>query len=259
MEERTIANRRTNRCANGRTDGRLHLIDVLRGLLVLAMVAFHGCFDLVYLRGISLPWFSGLTLVVWRNTVAWLFLGIAGVMCSYSHSNILRGLRYAGVALAIYAVTALSKIITPISFGIIFCMAACTLLYGLCEKCHVDLYSWWACGLCLLLFICFQNISSGYIGIGAASIKLPEVLYESNVLSWLGLPGQNFSSSDYYPLLPHIFIYLAGSIAGKHGARSAWPNVFYTFRFAPLEFVGRHALAIYLIHQPVLMVLVSLL
>ncbi len=238
---------------------RLYFIDSLRGLLVLGMVLYHACFDLVYFKGVALSWFDGPLVLIWRNTVAYLFLFVAGLMCSQSRNNTKRGLKYAVIALIIYVVTSLTSITTAISFGIIFCMAACTLVYSTLEACHIRIQGWIAVALCIVLFVCFQNISSGYIGIGPISIQLPLNLRQSGALSWLGLPGANFSSGDYYPLLPYLWIYLAGSALGNHFEERSWPHLFYKVHIKALAVIGHHALPIYILHQPILLVLISLL
>ena len=238
---------------------RLYFIDSLRGLLVLGMVLYHACFDLVYFKGVALSWFDGPLVLIWRNTVAYLFLFVAGLMCSQSRNNTKRGLKYAVVALAIYLVTSLTSITTPISFGIIFCMAACTLVYSALEACHIPIKGWIAFVLCILLFICLRDIQSGYIGMGTISLKLPEVLYQSDALSWLGLPSADFSSGDYYPLLPYLWIYLAGSALGNHFEETSWPHLFYKVHIKALAVIGCYALPVYILHQPILLVLISLL
>ena len=37
---------------------RLHLLDALRGFLLLHMIAYHGMWNLVYLFGIHAPWYN---------------------------------------------------------------------------------------------------------------------------------------------------------------------------------------------------------
>ena len=34
-------------------------LDTLRGLTLLSMMAYHGCWDLVYLRGLPWSWYHG--------------------------------------------------------------------------------------------------------------------------------------------------------------------------------------------------------
>ena len=36
---------------------RLHLLDALRGLCLISMIAFHGMWNLVYLFGVDAPWY----------------------------------------------------------------------------------------------------------------------------------------------------------------------------------------------------------
>lgn len=102
---------------------RVRFFDSLRGLSVLSMVGFHLCYDLRYLAGLSLPWFQGTFQDIWRATISWAFLFLAGVMSSYSRNNYRRAAKYGLFALAIFAVTAIAAVDDAISFGIIFCMA----------------------------------------------------------------------------------------------------------------------------------------
>lgn len=106
---------------------RVRFFDSLRGLSVLSMVGFHLCYDLRYLAGLSLPWFQGTFQNIWRATISWVFLFLAGVMSSYSRNNYRRAAKYGLFAFAIFAVTTIAAVDDAISFGIIFCMAACTL------------------------------------------------------------------------------------------------------------------------------------
>lgn len=116
---------------------RVRFFDSLRGLSVLSMVGFHLCYDLRYLAGLSLPWFQGTFQDVWRASISWVFLFLAGVMSSYSRNNYRRAAKYGLFALAIFAVTAIAAVDDAISFGIIFCMAACTLVTAILETLRI--------------------------------------------------------------------------------------------------------------------------
>ena len=68
-------------------------------------------------------------------------------------------------------------------------------------------------GLCLsfLLFLLFFKVNSGYLGLGELfSVKLPERLYTTRLLTPLGFPYEGFRSSDFFPILPWFFLYLCG-------------------------------------------------
>jgi uncharacterized membrane protein len=82
-------------------------------------------------------------------------------------------------------------------------------------------------------------------------------------LIWLGLAPRDFASLDYVPLLPWFGVVLMGMAGGallyKDLVRrfplpdiSAWPPV------RGLLFLGRNSLAIYILHQPLLLGLIYL-
>ena len=235
---------------------RAHLLDALRGFSVLSMVLFHFCYDLRYLAGVSLPWFAGMWQATWRSSISWTFLFLAGVMCSYSRSNLRRATKYGAFALAIFAVTSLVAVDDPISFGIIYCMAACTLVAAVMQRLGVMPQGGLAAAVCLLLFLALLGLPTGHVGIGQMAVKLPRELYSTPFLSWLGLPGPGFVSGDYYPLLPYLLMYLTGASLGPQVKEAFGRSQRLAgLRCAPLEWVGRHALLVYAAHQPVLLVL----
>lgn len=234
------------------------MFDALRGLSVLSMVLFHFCYDVTAIQGIALPWFKPPFEDLWRASISWSFLVLAGIMCAYSRNNFKRSLIYGFVALLIWIVTLLAKVDIPISFGIIYCMFASTLLYAALERLGAAPRGIKAGAVLFLCFVLCLGVNSGSIGLPGASLRLPHRLYETKWLSWLGFPGPGFSSGDYYPLLPYSLIFLTGAAVGP--CLKEWiPNTLLArLGWRPLEFIGRHALAVYVIHQPVLLLLSSL-
>lgn len=219
------------------------------------MVLFHYCYDLRFLAGVRLDWFVPPLMDVWRDSISWTFLVVAGCMYAYSRSNLRRGLRYALVALLIWLVTYLAGVDTPISFGIIYCMAACTLVaWALGRLGLVPRGGLWALIL-LVVFLLLHGLPYGHLGFGALLVPLPSRLYSLGHLAWLGLPGPGFASGDYYPLLPYLPLYLCGTAVGLHLRDVGHPDWMHQVRCAPLELMGRHALPIYVIHQPLLLLL----
>lgn len=248
------------RPAGGRQAGRrIGAFDALRGFSVISMVLFHLCYDYRFIAGGSLPWFAPPLQDVWRASISWTFLLVAGCMCALSRSNLRRGLQYGLVAIAIYLFTSLCAVDTPISFGIIYCMSACTLLAWALGRARALPRGPVAACVLLVAFLVLLPLKDGVVGAGPVSAQLPEWLYSTEWLSWLGLPGPAFSSGDYYPLLPYLMLYLAGAAMGGHWASRGWPSWAIELRVRPLNFVGRHALAVYVLHQPLLLALCALL
>lgn len=237
---------------------RLHIFDLLRGIDILSMVAFHLCFDIVFVMGWRLDWYSGLLVTIWRDTISWPFLFIAGCMCTQSRNNLRRAGKYLAVALLIYLVTYLSGIVDPISFGIIFCMGACTLIEWALEKLRIAPKGIVA-GVCFLVaFLVLLHMNWGYIDVFGIRIDLPRAPYEVGWLSWLGFPGPTFVSSDYYPVLPYLMMYLCGASFGRMWSEKGYPEWCFRKTSRPLEFLGRHTLGIYVLHQPIMLAVLML-
>ncbi len=234
---------------------RLRLFDILRGVSVVSMMGFHATYDLVYIFGMDIPWFQTPFIDIWRASISWTFLFIAGVMCSFSRSNFRRSGRYLAVALLIWIATTVAAVDTPINFGIIFCMGACTLIYAALQKLGFAPRGWGFATAFLALFLILFGLPHGYLGIGPWTFPLPHTLYQATGLAWLGIPGPHFASGDYYPVLPFLFMYLTGASLGALWKKTGYPEPVRKATFPPLEFVGRHPLAFYILHQPVILVL----
>lgn len=221
------------------------------------MVLFHFSYDLVALRGHTLPLFHPPLEDVWRASISWTFLFIAGMMCALSRNNYRRAGKYLVVALLIYGVTTVAAVDTPISFGIIFCMGASTLIAALLRSAGLlrGRHAWLCSIPLLLLFLVCLRIPQGVVGLGPLALRLPRQLYATPYLAPLGFPGPRFASGDYYPLLPYSLLFLAGAGIGASLGVHGFPSPLRTMGLRPLEFVGRHALLVYVVHQPVLLLL----
>lgn len=262
---------------------RVRGYDVLRGISVISMVAFHACYDIVYLWDIRLGWFRSPLQDVWRASISWCFLLIAGIMCSYSRNNLERALKYLFVAAIIWIATTLIAVDTPISYGIIYCMGFSSLLAwalneslrkkrDACEIEHDGLVSHQsndlkpvklaiAAATLFLAFLLTLEVPQGRLGLGSFGgpyVTLPKGLYTTEALNWLGFPGPSFASGDYYPPIPYSLLFLVGSALGLNMKLHGVPSILNKMRCAPLEWIGRHALEIYVVHQPIVLALLTL-
>lgn len=224
---------------------RIAFFDMLRGFTVISMVAFHAAYDAAYIYGYALPWFHGtLFQDIWRASISWTFLALAGWMTSLSRSNVKRACLYAGAALAVWVVTTVASVDTPISFGILFCMAASTAIYSVLQPLLKRLNPFFGTLLFLVLF--------------GLTLNVPKADYSFDGLAWLGMPGPHFASGDYYPIVPFTFMYLAGSMgvrAFKRLCPQGYPTWMYRNAVPALSWVGTKSLIIYLAHQPLLILL----
>lgn len=244
---------------------RIHGYDVVRGFSSLSMVGFHFCYDLTYIKGIPMPWFVGTWFQdFWRATIAWTFLLLAGIMVSYSRSNFIRAGKYLLVAALIWLVTSFAMPSEAISFGIIYCMGASTLIAALLELTPLSNLSSSAYGvlaaLLFALFIPCLHVPWGTFGLeyyGGPYVDIPQALY-NGWSSWLGFMSADFFSADYYPIIPYTLLFLCGTCLGHLIKAKGAPLWLRNLRSKPLEFIGRHALEVYVLHQPVLLLICEL-
>lgn len=251
--------RQINTAPNANDRKRIQIIDFIRGILIIYVVYYHFMYDLNDIIGVNVPylysdWFSTI-----RDCMSGSLIFISGFSCFLTKSNIKRGLKTLGVAMAITVITYVAMPSEFIVFGILHFMGTMMLLFGLVayplknvkiNPKRICLFMIFAVLMCI--FFATFNIFYGYIKIGGLKIYLPRFLYGSFPMFILGFAGP-FGSADYYPILPWAFLFLSGACIGKIVKLSKLPDFAYRNICRPLQFVGRHTLAIYIIHQPLLL------
>ncbi len=143
-----------------------------------------------------------------------------------------------------------------ILFGVLTLIGSCMILVSLAAP-LLRLCSAPA-GLCVsfLLFLCTKTIAEGYIGLGAwRLLELPEAWYSNWLTTYLGFPMKGFFSTDYFALLPWLFLFTAGYFLHRMARRREWLAFLENGRIKPLEWIGRHSLSIYMLHQPLIYLL----
>lgn len=224
----------------------------------MSMILFHFTYDLVYIQHIQLDWFTTSLIKIWVPSISYSFIFIAGCMCVFSKNSFKRAGLYALVALTIFVITTLAHIDTPINFGIFYCMAACTFVEAILSYASITPKDFISAILLLFIFILLIPLPYGYIGIDTLKISLPHILYESPYFAWIGFPSATFSSGDYYPLLPYVFLFLSGSAFNRKLKQIGFPVWFETCKIPIITQIGKQSLLIYLLHQPILLLISTL-
>lgn len=225
---------------------RIFWVDVLRTLAIINMIIYHACWDAVYF-GIKLPFLNSLKGVIWERYICISFIFLSGFCFYMSKKPILRGLI---ISLCGIAVSLITKIFTPseaIIFGILTFIGAAQIIFALCKKLLLKIKPVPAFLLCIVLFAFTYDIGRGYI----LWVKLPQTLYQNLITAFLGFPPRGFYSSDYFPLLPWIFIFLAGFFFQgifKFIKKDVKSNIFTLFFIN----ISKSSLYIYMIHQPII-------
>jgi len=235
-------------------------IDVLRGLAILMMVTYHLVFDLTYFGVFPFNVSSGLWWWFARST-AFIFLFLVGISLTLSYTRAeLKGLKqekkslfpkYLKRGVKIFflglLITLVTWIFIPedfIVFGVLhFIGIAIILEYPFLNKKYPN----------LILGIIF--IVSGFV-LAQFTVNYPWLL-------WLGLKPAEFVTVDYFPLLPWLGVVSLGLFAGK----TLYPDYKRRFHIPDLSknqftgifsFLGQHSLLIYLLHQPILILILYL-
>ena len=57
---------------------RIASLDALRGLTLVSMIAYHACWDLVYLFHADWDWYRGTGAYIWQQSICWTFILLSG-------------------------------------------------------------------------------------------------------------------------------------------------------------------------------------
>ena len=230
------------------------LLDTVRGLCILSMVAYHGMYDLVDIIGLGAPWYTGLPGYIWQQSICWTFILLSGMCWQLSRHHVKRGLLLVGCGAAITLVTGWVMPSQRILYGVLNLLGLSALLLIPLEKVFRKIPAWAGLAGALLLFALTRNVSRGSLGFeGFVLCPLPEWLYTTDLFAVVGFHSPSFWSTDYFPLLPWFFLFCAGYFLWSGLSKSSRAKELLQTGVRPLSFLGRHSLVIYLLHQPALM------
>lgn len=231
--------------------GRYALLDELRGLDLLNMIAYHALWDLVCLFGVRADWYFGWQGRLWQFCICSVFILLSGFCVPLGRHTLKRGLQ---VFLGGVVVTAVTLIFMPedrVVFGVLTFLGSAMLLTALCKAFLEKIPARWGFGASLVLFMICYPVSSGYLGLLEWNVVLPRALYANYFTAFLGFLPDWFYSTDYFPLLPWIFLFWAGFFLHRLIGRERMEPLRRSI-FAPLGWLGRNSLVIYLLHQPLI-------
>lgn len=229
---------------------RIWELDAFRGIAILAVILVHLLFDLKYFLGVSLGYDNTVFQFV-KQYGGVVFVVLSGICVTLGRRSFRRGLIVFGCAMAVTLVTlamvwlGLDSGSVVVRFGVLHLLGIAMLLWPLLRR--LPTWVMVAIGLpVVVLGYWFQtfHVSPGWL--------FP-----------LGLTSAGFSSSDYFPLFPHLGWFLLGAALGRTAyreKRSLLPRV--NAQCKPIRFFcwcGRMSLFLYLLHQPLLYGLVMIL
>ncbi|WP_293975200.1 heparan-alpha-glucosaminide N-acetyltransferase [uncultured Ruminococcus sp.] len=232
---------------------RYHLIDALRGFALVNMVIFHLMYDIFNIFSAGTGWNSEPLTIIWERFICCSFIILSGVSFNFSHHPFKRGIILNACGFLITIVTVLVIPSQAVWFGILnFLGCAMMLAYPLKE--YLENIKPAVGAVCsLLLFAFLYGVPDGYVGFfGVEIFSLPEFLYGTKALAFIGFPSADFHSTDYFPIIPWIFLFLSGCFAWRV-IKNCNADSFFKRKVPFFDLIGRHTLIIYLLHQPIIM------
>jgi uncharacterized membrane protein len=223
--------------------GRIELVDLARGIALLAMFVYHFAYDLSYFRLIRVDVVSDPGWRIFARLIAGSFLAIVGFSLvlatrkGFDRGNYLR--RLALVACAAILVTCATWFALPDIF----------IFFGILH--HIALASVLALPF---LFLPTAAIALTAVVVFALPFILGQDVFTQDWLSFLGF-GPWPLTADFVPVFPWFGCVLAGMalarIALPKAQESSWGR--WRATSAPAKVIvlgGRNSLFVYLVHQP---------
>lgn len=215
-----------------RNQERIPLIDELRGLSILLMVIYHAAVDISNELG-ALGWLLYSAPIHTLQVIfASVFILISGASTQFSKNNLKRGIKIFAFGMIISLITYLYNPDYFIKFGILHFLGIAAILYVCLGKIKIHPLI-----VILLFVVSYVLLSQNY--------NIPHL--------WiLGITEPSFSSSDYFPIFPWIFVYVLGIHVGRKLKEEQGAPFIYQSHSKFLAQAGKHTFLIYLMHQPIL-------
>lgn len=228
------------------TTKRLNGLDIARGIALIAMAIYHLIWDFEFFGYLPAGTASEGGWKIFARCIAASFLMLVGFSLVLAHTPQIRwkafNRRLWQIIISAAAISLLSYIFMPdsyIFFGILHNIALSSLI-GL-----------FFINAPVALTIIFA------IGVFALPIFFQSAFFNASSLLFLGLYTVEPRSNDFVPLFPWFSAVLIGIAAGRFMKDHKYLYLFknWSLPFSadkPLSFIGRHSLAFYLLHQPIL-------
>jgi uncharacterized membrane protein len=225
---------------------RLLFVDIARTVALCGMIVFHAIKDMELFGVIA----AGTTVTggwaVFARCIAAGFLFLSGSSLVLAHARGFRAQAWARRVAMIAGAACLVSLATYFAFPSHY------IFFGILH----------AIAVASLLGVPFIRAPAWFPLIGAALVLVVNEFFSRSVftapaMAWTGLGTEVRASLDFIPVVPWLAPFLLGIAFAKlvslERIEPAWPD---WFPSSALAWPGQHSLAVYLLHQPVLIALI---
>ncbi len=226
-------------------------LDILRGCAILFMIILHLFWDLDYFGILPLNTnFYSLNIIV--PVMFFLLVGICQSVNKHKYQNqpqkmyvrtVQRGLWVLNLGMLFTLLTVVFLPERPILFGVLHCIGCCIILSTFFLK-------WKSLNILIATFCIISGIAIGFF----FSTENPTILHLA-----LGIHQPDIATHtiDYFPILPWLGVCLLGVTLGNvlykdNKRRFSIPDLSHYKPTKIFSWLGQHSLAIYLVHQPLI-------
>lgn len=229
-------------------------VDALRGVAIMMVVLYHLVYDLDNFGGYPIESTAGFW-ALFADASAFLFVFLVGLSLTLSYSRTSATQRPTGTLFGKYV----RRGLRIFAYGMVI-----TLVFRLLDYGYVIFGILHLIGISIILAYPFLKLRAASLLLGLAIVATGTYIQAKDLvaggiagvlLAPLGVLPEGLMMPDYRPLLPWFGVVLLGVFFGnaaylpwrKRSPSGEMPN-----HGAPVAFLGRHTLLIYLVHQPVL-------
>ncbi len=229
---------------------RYYVLDLIRGICIILVVVYHCMYDYFVIFKGDYSLMGSWRMNFFRDCFVGVLIFLAGISSNLTHSNIKRGVKTFLCGMVITLVTWTVMPDSIVVFGILHFFGVAMIVYGLLQRALEKLPVIVGFLGSLLLFMLTLGLESDYFGWpGLFTMEINNVPRKNIPLFILGFNTGN-GSGDYWPIIPWLFLFLAGCFVGRYFKDKKVPEWFKANPVPPLTFLGRKTLIIYLVHQP---------
>ena len=226
---------------------RFNGLDTIRGITLVSMIAYHACWDMVYIFGADWDWYRSDGAYLWQQSICWTFILLSGYCWHLGRHHGKRGLLVFGGGVLVSAVTFVAMPENLVFCGVLTLLGTAALLTIPLDPLLRRIPAQVGLAGSFLLFLLARDVNSGYLGFeGVKVLVLPQSWYRNYFAPLLGFPQPGFYSTDYFSLLPWIFLFWTGYYLYRL-RRQEPPRL----SLSVVTALGQNSLLVYLLHQPV--------